>query len=72
MPLFEIAILEKPITKKDIEDGVKEKLVFGPQCILAKDADSAIIAVVMENSDKIKNIDRDKMEILVRPFVNPQ
>ena len=36
MPLFEVAILEKP-TKNEAEDGKGDKLVFGPKAVVARD-----------------------------------
>lgn len=65
MPLFEVAILEKP-TKKDAEDGKGERLAFGPKAIVARDSQSAAIAAVL-SEDKI-DVDRQRMEVLVRPF----
>lgn len=66
MPLFEVAILEKP-TKKEAEEGAHEKLVFGPKAVVARDNQSAAIAAVMDG-DVPKDIDRQRMEVLVRPF----
>lgn len=65
MPLFEVAILEKP-TKKEAEDGKVEKLVFGPRAVIAADQQSAAIAAVLDG-DKVE-VDRTRMEVLVRPF----
>lgn len=68
MPLFEVAILELP-TKKEVEEGTgMEKLVFGPQCIVAKDAQSAAIGAVLKEKDKAAQIDQARMQVLVRPF----
>jgi hypothetical protein len=66
MPLFEVAILEKP-TKKEAEEGASEKLVFGPKAVVARDNQSAAIAAVMDG-DVPKDLDRQRMEVLVRPF----
>lgn len=66
MPLFEVAILEKP-TKKDAEEGASEKLVFGPKAVVARDNQSAAIAAVM-GGDVPQDLDRSRMEVLVRPF----
>ena len=66
MPLFEVAILEKP-TKKEAEDGATEKLVFGPKAIIARDGQSAAIMAVMDG-EVPSNVDRQRMEVLVRPF----
>lgn len=65
MPLYEVAILEKP-TKNEIEDGKQEVLVFGPKCVVARDPQSAGIAAVM-GSDTPK-LDMNRAEVLVRPF----
>ena len=66
MPLFEVAIIERP-TKKEIEEGTgQEKLVFGPKAIVASDGQSAAITAVMDNPS-IK-VERSRMEVLVRPF----
>jgi hypothetical protein len=66
MPLFEVAILEKP-TKKEAEDGKGEHLVFGPKAVVATDAQSAAISAVLDEGATIK-VDRARMEVLVRPF----
>jgi hypothetical protein len=65
MPLFEVAILEKP-TKNEAEDGKSERLVFGPKAVIARDGQSAGIAAVLD-ADKLE-VNRDRMEVLVRPF----
>lgn len=65
MPLFEVAILEKP-TKNEAEDGKGERLVFGPKAVVARDPQSAGIAAVLD-ADKLE-VNRDRMEVLVRPF----
>lgn len=66
MPLFEVAIIQKP-TKKEAEYGVSEKLVFGPKAVVARDNQSAAISAVMDGGLD-KDIDRTRMEVLVRPF----
>lgn len=65
MPLFDVAILEKP-TPDQIKEGKAETLVLGPVAIVAPDGQSAAICAVMDAKD-IK-IDRSRMEVLVRPF----
>lgn len=66
MPLFEIAITQKP-TKKEAEDGNTEKLMFGPKAVVAKDQQSAVIDLAM-SGELPKEIDRARMEIYCRPF----
>lgn len=65
MPLFEVAILERP-TKTDAENGKVERLAFGPKAVIAADAQSAAIAAVLDGDDIA--VDRQRMEVLVRPF----
>lgn len=65
MPLFEVAIIETP-TKKDAEEGKCERLVLGPKAVIASDSQSAAIAAVLD-SDK-PEMDRTRMQVLVRPF----
>jgi len=68
MPLFEVAIIEKP-SKKEIEEGTgAEKLVFGPKCVIAADTQTAGMRAIMKDPEAAK-IDMDKAEVLVRPFV---
>jgi hypothetical protein len=68
MPLFEIAIIQKP-TKKELEEGTgQEKLLFGPKPVVARDGQSAAIAAVM-GEDSPKGLDMSRAEVLVRPFV---
>jgi hypothetical protein len=66
MPLFEVAILQKP-TKKEAEDGGSEKLVFGPKAVIARDDQSAAISAVMDGGLP-PDFDRSRMEVQVRPF----
>lgn len=66
MALFEVAILERP-TKKEMEDGGTERLVFGPKAVVARDEQSAAIAAVMDGGTP-SDVDRQRMEVLVRPF----
>lgn len=66
MPLFEVAILQKP-TKKELDDGGSEKLVFGPKAVVAADDQTAAINAVV-GGDFPPNVDRTRIEVLVRPF----
>lgn len=68
MPLFEVAILEQP-TKKEKEEGTgTERLIFGPTAVVATDPQSAAINAVLGNQDKMKDVNKDRMNVLVRPF----
>ena len=65
MPLFEVAIIEKP-TKKEAEEGATEKLVFGPTPVIARDAQSAVVVALL--GENKPTVDMNKAEVLVRPF----
>lgn len=67
MPLFEVAIIQKP-TKKESEEGTgKEVLMFGPKAVLARDAQTAAITAVT-GTDAPQGLDMARAEVLVRPF----
>jgi hypothetical protein len=68
MPLFEVALLQKP-TKKEIEEGTgKEELLFGPKAVVARDSQGAAIAAVLDEDFEKSDIDMSRVEVLVRPF----
>jgi hypothetical protein len=66
MPLFDVAILELP-TKKEREEGSVERLVFGPKPVVARDPQSAAV-VAVTNEVIPADVDRTRLEVLVRPF----
>ena len=66
MPLFEVAIIERP-TETERKDGKTEKLVFGPKAVVAKDSQPAAIHAALDGN-RIE-VNEDRMEVLVRPFV---
>ena len=75
MPLFEVAILEKP-TKSDEAVGAVEQLVFGPKALVATNINAAEMAAILEAGAGIlkgRTLDFPKlsarMRVLVRPFV---
>ena len=65
MPLFEVAILQKP-TPAEVERGDSETLVMGPKAVVAADSQSAAIVAVMDAGDL--KVDRSRLQVLVRPF----
>ena len=67
MPLFEIAILETP-TEKQRKDGATEKLVVGITPVVAKDEQSAALRLVLEQPEALKDVNKERMKVLVRPF----
>ena len=68
MPLYEVAILETP-TKKEAEDGAVEKLLLSPRAVVAKNEQSAAIAVAIDAKNDMPAFDKQRMTVLVRPFV---
>lgn len=66
MPLFEVAVIQKP-TKKEAEEGGIEKLLFGPRAVVARDAQAAAIGAVM-GGDMPKDADLTRIDVLIRPF----
>ncbi len=67
VPLYEIAILQKP-TKKEIDEGTgTEQLVFGPKAVVARDEQAAVLSAIMGNGST-PNIDITRAEVLIRPF----
>ena len=68
MPLFEVAIIEHPKRVKAGEEQDPEKIILGPLATIADDDQSAAIAVVMDHAEKLKGVNRQRMEVLIRPF----
>jgi hypothetical protein len=66
--LYEVAIVEKP-TDEQAKNGACEKLIFGPKAVVASDDRNAAIAVVIDNAADFAQVAKDRMEVLVRPFV---
>lgn len=67
MPLFEVAVLVNP-TKAESEAGKGQVLALPPTAVVARDSQSAAIAAVLDSNGKLNDIDRTRMEVLVRPF----
>ena len=68
MPLFEVAIVEHPKKAKKGADQELEKLIFGPETVIAHNDQAAAYGVLMDNADKLKKIKPERMEVLIRPF----
>lgn len=68
MPLYEVAILERP-TKKEQEDGKPDRLIVPPVAVIANDPQAAAIAAVLDGArEKLTGLDTTRLEVLVRPF----
>jgi hypothetical protein len=71
MPIYEVAILQKP-TQKEIEDGTGvEKLLFGPKHVVARDGQAAAI-IAVTGADAPKGLDMSRSEVLIRPFADDE
>lgn len=63
--LYEVAVLERPTERLVEEEGAEERLVMEPACVIAQDAQSAAVRAVM---DADLEVEKARMEVLVRPF----
>jgi hypothetical protein len=66
MALFEVAIIQHP-TKRESEDGLADKLVFGPKAVIASSEQAAAVAAV-RNGGIDTAVPDERLEVLVRPF----
>jgi hypothetical protein len=68
MPLFEVALIQHGGLTAT---GPAEKLIFGPEAVIAKDAKTATLIAVSEacTSTGDPDFDPECSEVLVRPFV---
>lgn len=67
MPIYWVAIEEMP-TKKEVEEqNALPKLIVPPTAVEARDDKDAAIKVALNNG-ALKDMDQDKMKVLVRPF----
>lgn len=67
--LYEVAIIELPKRVKDQDEG-KERLVLGPVSVIAGDHQGAAIEAVLANTEALKDVDRTRMKVMVRPFAS--
>jgi hypothetical protein len=70
MPLFEVAVLEKP-TKDAQDHGAQERLVLGPVSIVAPNPEVAKILIGKNLPATVNGMEvaPDRLEVLVRPFL---
>ena len=69
MPLFEVAVIQDP-TVREREDGELEKLVYGPETVIAASEQTAGMEVYSKavKIETIDDYDPKRFKILVRPF----
>ena len=68
MPLFEVAVIEEIKKGKGKDKKKKEKLIFGPKPIIAKDNQTAGMKVLLDNQSTMSKCNIDNVKVLVRPF----
>ena len=64
--LFMVAVLEIPKQKTD-EEELPPKLILEPVTVIAKSEQDAAIKIVIGNKG-LDNVDKDRIEVIVRPF----
>jgi len=62
--LYQVAVLEIPKKVKDEEEH-PPVLLYQPECVIAKDDQSAALKVVQKLGT---GLDMDRVEVIVRPF----
>lgn len=67
MPLFEVAVLSKP-SKKESDEGRTDALLLPPTAVVAKDAQGAVLAAAAKAPEVFKDLNLERVEVLVRPF----
>ena len=65
--VFIVTVLQTVPYNKAAEDEPAPKLVLAPTALVARSEQDAAIKIVMGN-DKLKDVDKDRIEVLVRPF----
>lgn len=65
--IFTVAAVVNPTDKEFEDTGKLSEIVLQPKNIMAADEKSAAIKVIMDCKE-LKDINVDKLEVLVRPF----
>jgi len=64
--VYEVIVLERSKKVKD-EEEQPPKLVLGPTAVVARNEQDAAIKTIL-GEDNLKEIDKDRLELKVRPF----
>lgn len=67
MPIFWVAIEELPTKQEQEEQSLLPKLLVVPTAVEARDDKDAALKVAIDHP-MLKGINRDKLQVLVRPF----
>jgi len=65
--IYWVAIEELPTKKDADENNALPKLILPPTAVIARDDKDAALKVALEN-DSIKDADRNRLNVIVRPF----
>ena len=66
--LYEVVILQNPTEKQVKDEGMCEKLIYGPKAVCA--ASESAAAVIIAREAPVEGIDPNRLEVIVRPFGN--
>ena len=65
--IFWVAVEEMPTKKEQEEQGMLPKLLLAPVAVEARDDKDAALKVALNNSS-LKDVNMDKIQVVVRPF----
>ena len=65
--IFLVAVIKQPTKKAKDEENALPKLILEPTAVIARDDKDAALKIAMK-SEKLKGLDQDKLEVIVRPF----
>lgn len=65
--IFMVAAVLNPTDKEFEETGKLSEMILQPKSIIAVDEKAAAIKVVMDCTE-LENFNKDRLEVLIRPF----
>jgi len=65
--LYQVAVTLKPTKKEKEEEGKLEKLLYGPNEIIARSEQEAAIKILRGN-EELNSHPLERLDIIVRPF----
>lgn len=66
MPIFNVVVVEHATKKDKEENDTLERIIDGPRCLVARDAQAAAISAALDL--KSEGLDRSRIEVLVQSF----
>lgn len=66
--IFIAIILEKPFKKEQEEEGKQAKILVDPFVVIADDEDDAVVQALLKKAEEIKDCNKRKLKVFVRPF----